>query len=68
MKIVYKCYLIYLMNLFSKYFKTNQINCLFEIQKILFEENLLFTIPFSLSVTYELKMACYKMVIISLFN
>ena len=60
---VYKCYIGYLVNLFSKYIQTNETQFLIEIQKILYSENLIFSMSFSFSITSELKVACLKMVL-----
>ena len=61
-KIVYKCYVSYLVNLFSKYITTGESTFLLEIQKILYDENLIFSIPFSFSITHDLKITCFKIV------
>ena len=63
-KIVYKCYIVYLVNLFSRFLKYNDSNFLLEIYKILYDENLIFSIPYSFAITYEFKVVCFKMVLI----
>ena len=59
---IYMCYVSYLVYLFSDFIKTDNSKILLNISKILNEENLLFSVPCSFSITYELKSACFKMV------
>ena len=61
-KIIYKCYISYLVNLFSQYLKTRDTCVIKRIQKILYDENLLFSNPFSFSITNEIKKSCLKIV------
>ena len=56
-----------MINLFSRYIKTrDDSEILNEIQAILYNGNLIFSTPFSFSVTNELKIVCLKAVSIKL--
>ena len=56
-----------MINILSKFFKTNESELILELHKILVDESLLFSIPFSFAITYDLKIACFKFVIIYSF-
>ena len=61
-KIVYKCYIIYLLNLFSKYMETQESDYLAHIQKILCCESLINCSP--VSVIPQFQLICLKAVIL----
>jgi TRAP-type mannitol/chloroaromatic compound transport system permease small subunit len=51
-----------MVNLFSKYIKTEQSDFLLDIQNILYNDNFILSTPYSFSVTNELKLICLKAV------
>ena len=54
-----------MIQLFSKYIKGNEdVSILNEIQAVLYNGNLIFSTPFSFTVTNELKLVCLKAVYI----
>ena len=59
-KIIYKCYISYMVNLFSKYIKTEKTEFLLDIQNILYNHNFILATPYSFSITNELKLICLK--------
>ncbi len=62
-KSVYKCFLSYLIKLFSKYIKEGDSDLLMHIKLVLSNENLFSnSVPINYAVTNELKKPCLKKV------
>ena len=60
-KVAYKLYITYLINLFAKFIENTEIEQLLHIYKIINDENLLFGRKIAFSITYDLKVAIFKM-------
>ena len=61
----YKCIMTYIIYYLSKYMKTKDIENFYLVKKLLFNHNLMnsvFSMPFSIAVLKEMKIACFRRV------
>jgi hypothetical protein len=60
--IIYRLYVTYLTNLFSKYLQSEDVDVLIKIQKILLDENTKRKMSFLVPLLSSLELICSKMV------
>ena len=63
-KTIYKCFVCYVLKIFSKYLKENNSDLLKELHSILQVQNLFsYTVPFQFAITKDFMRTCLKKVI-----
>ena len=59
---IFKCYMTYLIYLFSKYLKIEDSNILFDIYKVMKSKQFIDSIPLKSSIEQELRLLTFKAV------